>query len=282
MRSGISIPPIDFSKLKFTPIFAVLFLSGILAYHQAIFFPFVHDDIVFIRQNPHIAALAQVSDFFKPGERIVSIANSYWRPALEAVYRGEYQLFGFNPHGYHFLNILLHILNSSLVFYCLHIIFKKSGMTRSGIAFAVALVFLLHPVQSETVACVSGISNLLYVFFCLLSFWLYLRSATGLALIVYALALLTKEQAIIFPFLVLLYEYCFGTDRDKNAVDRFSRLGRFFLVAILYFIVRKIIFGAALVPLLQYQQELFLRLLAIPRTLLMYFQILLWPQGLHY
>jgi hypothetical protein len=93
---------------------------------------------------------------------------------------------------------------------------------------------------------------------------------------------LTKEQAVILPFLIVLYEYGFCPREGQKTVNRFSRISGFFLVLILYFLLRKMLIGAPLVPFWRYQQELFLRLLAIPRTILMYGGILLWPQGLHY
>src|SRR5204862_8173167 len=99
-----------------------------------------------------------------------TVTNPYWRPGLEIFYGIQYHLFGLNPQGYHFTNILLHVINSSLIFYCLKTILRRPGM-----ALTVALLFLLHPVQSEAVACVSGISNLLYGLVCLLSCLFYFR-----------------------------------------------------------------------------------------------------------
>ena len=217
--------PINFSELKFFQIFALFFGLGILAYRNALFYPFVHDDIVFIQQNPHIAALTHWGEVFHSQSSSLAIANPYWRPVLEAVYRLQYQVFGLHPSGYHFVNICIHVLNANLVYYCL-----KNILGRFATPFIVAVVFLLHPVQSEAVACISGISNLLYAFFGLLSFWLYLRSSTILSLIIYALALLTKEQAIVFPFLILFYEYCFQQGLETRAVTRFLKFGGFFLV----------------------------------------------------
>ena len=85
----------------------------------------------------------------------------------------------------------------------------SSCRARRGSAFAVAVLFLLHPVQSEAVACISGISNLLFAFLVLASLCFYLRNSIishVLSLLAFALALLAKEQAVVLPILIVLLE----------------------------------------------------------------------------
>lgn len=266
-------------EIKFLSVFLCFLVLGFLAYVPVLSYPFVHDEVVFIQQNPHQAALTDWRQMLHWERPAYAVTNAYWRPALEFLYHIQYRLFGLNPSGYHLTNILLHIINSSLIFYCLNMIFRRPGM-----ALAVAMIFLLHPVQSEAVACISGISNLLFVLFGLLSFLFYRRSL-GLSLGFYALALMSKEQAVVFPLLILLYELCMKDDRrepGKGKCFLLSGLAGFIGISGLYLLLRKIFLGSALVSLWSYPQELVLRLLAIPRALLMYAQILLWPEGLHY
>jgi tetratricopeptide (TPR) repeat protein len=274
VKSSHSNPLVDFDQFKFFQIFALLFLLGFLAYSNAILYPFVHDDIVFIQQNPNIASLSNFNTVAGQSSAL-SITNSYWRPLLEIFYRLEYRFLGLNPHGYHFLNILLHVINSSLVFASLNTVFK-----RTGLALSVAIVFLLHPVQSEAVACISGISNLLFAFWGLLSFLFYCRGKRSVSLLFYALALLTKEQAVVFPFLIFFYEKCLVP--PGKAGNRAQAWGGFLAITILYFFVRKLAVGTSMAPFWQHPQELWLRLLSIPRTVLMYCHILIWPNDLHY
>ncbi|MBF0569781.1 MAG: hypothetical protein HQL18_03300, partial [Candidatus Omnitrophica bacterium] len=204
-------------------VFLLLVLAGLAVYANAIFHPFVHDDVVFIAQNPNIARWDNLFEaFFRTGVPFQSLqlTTPYYRPVLEVFYRAGFSLFGMNPAGFHCLNILLHILNAFLLYLvCLGLRLKRSW------AFAVALVFLVHPVQSEAVACVSGISNLAVTVFCLGAFLSYLQArrfdgarAAGWsagALILFVLALLPKEQAIIFPALVLTYEFFMPTGMSR-------------------------------------------------------------------
>ena len=78
----------------------------------------------------------------------------------------DYWLYGLNPAGYHFSNTLLHFINSLLVY---QLVLRT---TKSGVgAFWASLIFLVHPVQVESVAWISERKNLLSFFF--FSFFLF-------------------------------------------------------------------------------------------------------------
>lgn len=269
----------QFTSFKILLVFASL---GLLAYGQTITYPFVHDDVVFIQQNNHLAEFDLGEIFLKRSTPASSVINTYYRPALEVLTRAQYRLFDRNPAGYHLFNILLHITNSFLV-YLLADVFLKGN---KGLAFAAGLLFLLHPVQTEAVACVAGVSNLLFTFLCLVSFYLYLEARRrnrwayyGLSLCAFFLSLLAKEQAVILPLLILLYEFCFVPDNDREKGLR--RVGVYAGVVMGYFILRKVLIGGAL-PAVTFNQELGLRILSIPKTLLIYMRILIFPNDLHY
>lgn len=270
-------------------IFFLLLLAGLLAYGQTLRYPFVHDDIVFIAQNPQITDFS-LWEIFLPQDSTrpspSAVVNIYYRPILDVFYRLQYLLFHLNPSGYHLVNILLHILNSWMVYRIVH----KLTAGRCGFSLGVALLFLLHPVQTEAVACIAGISNLLFAFFGLLSIDLYLASqrkggglSAALSLIAFGLALLTKEQAVIVPFLILLISAAFLPGGGTGGTSpRFLRLAGYCAVLGGYFLLRKGLFGAGAALPVAFDQELFLRILAIPHTLLMYAGVVLFPSDLHY
>ncbi len=261
-----------------------------MAYGNAIRHPFVHDDVIFIVYNPHIAELRNLwSIFIEPFWLApkISLIHLYHRPLLEVVYRLEYAVFGFAAHGYHFINILLHIANAFLLFNVLSRIFRKGNLP-----ILVSIFFLIHPIQTEAVACISGISNLLSAFFILVSFYIYVslppekinasyRFKCFLSLVFFILALLTKEQVIIFPFVLLCYEWC-REDSPKEKARRYSAAAAFFVIGIAYIVLRKIILGQSLPDFWASPLELWLRILAIPQTLLRYVQLLFFPVDLHY
>ncbi|OGX40550.1 MAG: hypothetical protein A3G91_00450 [Omnitrophica WOR_2 bacterium RIFCSPLOWO2_12_FULL_50_9] len=265
-----------------------LFFLGLLAYGQTLSYPFVHDDVVFIQENPHIADLNLKRIFLGTGAagQPAPVINVYYRPLVDLAYKLQYRLFHLNPAGYHFFNILFHVANSFLVYI---ILVGSLGADKKGVAFGTALFFLLHPVQTEAVACIAGMSNLLFAFFGLLSLSLYLRwrcrkerPAYVLSLSAFFLSLWAKEQAVIFPFLILLIEAFLATG-DKDYVSRrILRLSGFFAVLIGYFILRHAFLGQGGIPLIPFNGELLLRILSIPRTLLMYLGIIFVPRHLHY
>ncbi len=265
-----------------------LAVLGFLVYGNAIFHPFVHDDVVFVLHNPNIARWDNIGEaFLMPGVPFQSlrITTPYYRPVLEILYRAQHAVFGMNPAGFHFFNIILHILASWLVFLAV----RFWGFRRPWAAW-VAVFFLVHPVQSEAVACVSGISNLAVAVLLLWSFVLYAKSkmARGrggkfdLALsgLIFIGALLTKEQAVLLPFVLAAYEI--ASRRKGTAFPAAGRLLVFFVLTAAYFFWRGHLFPGHVSSAFENRPELFLRLMAIPRIIMMYLGLIVFPWGLHY
>lgn len=277
-------------NLKFSKIVALLCLLGFLAYVNAIFHPFVHDDIIFIRDNPYIKDWTNPSAFFthpSVPDKGLSLV-SYYRPLLEIFYRLQYFLFGANPYGYHLFNILIHILNGILAYLAVFLLIDKKSL-----ALGTAALFLVHPVQTEAVACIVGISNLIFSLFCFSSLILYVlarkkyrgKQAVGayiLSLAMYILGLLSKEQAVVLFFLFVLYEFCFSSEGKEVKRSRYLRLSGILAVTLGYFFLRKLILGGTVVDFNAASLELGLRVFSIPSTVFQYLKILVFPVGLHY
>ena len=97
---------------------------------------------------------------------------------------------------------LLHFLNSLLVF----LLVIKITRSSKG-AFWASLIFLVHPVQVESVAWISERKNLLSFLFFVLSFLTYLRGGTRvLSLLLFSFACLAKSTVVILPLLLILYD----------------------------------------------------------------------------
>ena len=252
-----------------------------MAFFNCLLYPFVHDDFVLILGNPNIQRFDNLGRvFFQTVQHgTFQIANSYYRPILEILYRVEYFLFGPHPAGYHLLNILFHIGNGILLFLFLRKIFRKEFLS-----FVVAMLFVIHPVQSEAVASIAGISNTLMLFFGLLSLILYLKGREGkgyfyvLSAVLYFLALFVKEQIVVLPVLILGVELFFPQERGRRS----SRCLYYAVPAALYLSWRRLATGGVLTNIFQYPHELWLRLIHIPTSLIIYLKILVFPWGLHY
>jgi len=98
------------------------------------------------------------------------LLSNYWRPILLTAFSLEWHLWKDWAPGYHFVNTSFHITDAILLFFILLYIFKNRWL-----AFFTALVFLVHPLQTEAVTYVSGLGDSLSVFFMFLGILFYLK-----------------------------------------------------------------------------------------------------------
>ncbi|HTG82122.1 MAG TPA: tetratricopeptide repeat protein [Geobacteraceae bacterium] len=149
-----------------------------------------------------------------------------YAPLQIVSYMADYTLWGLRPSGFILTNIVLHALNG-LLYYLL--VLRLGG--RRIWAFFASFIFLLHPVQVESVAWISQRKNLLALLFFLISFLLYTayrQAGTGEvttsnsqletqnpkllyvgSIAAFLCALLAKSAAVVLPPLLLLYDHCF-------------------------------------------------------------------------
>lgn len=263
--------------------FVFFLVLGLLTYANAIHHPFVHDDVVFILNNPHIKDLSLAS-VFQPKSidgPAAGLINVYYRPLVELYYRLVAVLFGLHAWVYHLINILVHGVNAFLVFTLL----KRCGAVRPNEALFIAVLFLVHPVQTEAVACISGISNLLLLSVMLGSFLLYLkgrvsgeRGSYAGCLSLLLMGCLVKEQMIILPLLIGLYEIFVIPSGER----KWGKMTGLFATLAAYFLVRRIMLGFSFTGIIDPYGEYVYRFASIPRSLLTYIGIIVWPAQLHY
>lgn len=256
---------------------------------NAIYHPFVHDDVVFIESNPYLDDLNLKNIFSRSSffTEKLELVNTYYRPVLDVFNGIINKLFGRNPHAFHFINIILHILNACLLF----VIVRLCTSLQNQWSFLVSLIFLVHPVQTEAVACVSGISNLLSTFLMLNVFLLFLLAEKdsskrllyyGMSLLLFVIALLTKEQAVVLPVIMLGYVWIKTNEKNQFLKRAFGKLSAYFILLAGYFLLRRILFGSMITKMFDNLPEFLLRMQAFPRTLLLYLKLSFFPHDLHY
>ena len=132
-----------------------------------------------------------------------------WHPLTWISHALDSQLFGLNPTGHHYINLLLHAANVMLLFLLLQWL---TGYT--GRSFVVAALFAVHPMNVESVAWIAERKNVLCMFFFLLTLLAYVRYVRKPrvawyigVLVGFALALMSKPMAITLPFVLLLLDY---------------------------------------------------------------------------
>jgi tetratricopeptide (TPR) repeat protein len=140
---------------------------------------------------------------------------SNWHPLTWLSLMLDAQLFGTGPAGPHLTNVILHAANSVLLFLLLR---RLTGAFWPSAL--VAAIFAIHPLRAESVAWVSERKDVLSGFFFMLTLLMYVRYvewfrvknskfkvAYGLALLFFALGLMSKPMLVTLPFLLLLLDY---------------------------------------------------------------------------
>ncbi|MDY6945810.1 MAG: tetratricopeptide repeat protein [Pseudomonadota bacterium] len=146
-----------------------------------------------------------------------------------------------NPTGFRSINLLIHALSATLAWSVLRTRGIRAGlaeMDASRAALLAALIFALHPVQTEAVTYISGRSSSLAACFCLLSLYCWIRaeqtensrssiSWLTACCICFGLAVATKETALILPLALLLYS------ADRPLHDTLKRVTPLLLLMVL-------------------------------------------------
>lgn len=176
---------------------------------------------------PSLASSFQFDDFnVIVNEPRVHSLSAWWasmpgiRPLLKLSYALNYSISA-SASGFRVVNALIHAINASLAFQVLRMLGMRAGLTESAAARAAllaALIFALHPVQTEAVTYISGRSSSLAACFCLVSILFWARGSIAVSCLAFVAAVATKETAIVLPLALWLYS------ADRPVRETFSRL----------------------------------------------------------
>jgi len=186
---------------------------------------FILDDNELILDNPQVRGNKPIREIFlSPFWEPAPKRMNYYRPIVILTYRFDYWLWKTRASGYHLSNFFIHSLVSVLSF----ILFKRLCRDE-WVSLLSALLFAIHPAHTQSVCWISGRTDLLAALFGLSSFYFYIQfkySANKfrwgwlcLCLFFLALGFLSKESALIFPVLFILWDLT----RDKKGGDLFKR-----------------------------------------------------------
>jgi tetratricopeptide (TPR) repeat protein len=230
----------------------LLLLLAVAPYVNSLRNGFVYDDLSQILSNPYVHSFRYLKEIF--GSTVWSFQGAegmlpYYRPVMTLGYALCWKLFGPIALGYHLMSILLQAGVVLMVF------FAGRRLLRDDLsAFLAAALFALHPIHTESVAWVAGVTDLELTLFYLLAFSFFLRlgdesrrprwlTQTFMAL-TFALALLSKEHAVTLPVLAVFYEHCVRADRGETRwTTKLSRYGPLWLLLVAYLAFRASILG---------------------------------------
>jgi protein O-mannosyl-transferase len=236
-----------------TTLVSFLILFSVLPYCNSLLNGFVYDDTTQILDNPYILSFRYLPRIFTTAAwSYVGSGGytNYYRPVMTFGYLLCFQIFGAAPYGFHLANVFLH----ALVVCMLYVLTRRMFGSRA-VAFLAAALFALHPMHTESVDWVAAVTDIDVTLFFLLTFWFFLRvpkpegkrsewAILGMAAS-FLLALCSKEQALMLPFLATVYEHFYRDDRGKTKWR--EKVSRYYLLGILtftYFLFREHMFGA--------------------------------------
>ena len=201
-------------------------LISIIIYSNTLHSPFVFDDITNITENSRI----RMTDITLPSLKNAARGRASHRPIPNISFAVNYYMGRYNVQGYHRVNIAVHIINGILVYLLACAIFTQlKGGSRESLlpihymSLFASLIFVAHPINTQSVTYIVQRMNSMAVMFYLLSFFLYIRARlSGVrwrrwalfsgVILSGILALGSKEIAATLPVIIILYEWYFFQD----------------------------------------------------------------------
>lgn len=247
-------------------------LIGAIVYFPIFKNGFVWDDFPFIIQN------SQVHQINIPTLLGPNMFNSgpFYRPIPAVYFAAVYSLFKENAFYYHLLQLILHLIGTYLLFLFLRRFFKN------GLAVFLAIIFLVHPINVESVAYIGSTQSQLYfipgIIALLLSSKHHLSRRRILLITLFLfIAAITKETGFLFIPLCLALRFIYKLNGLKQLILSST------LIVILYFFIRLLIGGVGYkmsetIPIagLSFPE----RILNIPAVITYYLQTFIFPLNL--
>ena len=242
----------------------IIIFIALFSYGNSLLNTFVCDDNYMILKNDFITSFGNFPSLFDKSylstadniifdsyhKKIYGSGEITYRPVTTLSYMFDYFFWKLNPFGYHLTNILLHVFNVVL-FYLFVLLLLKNDI----LALFSSLLFAAHPINTAAVNHISNREELLVVFFLLSAFILFIRhkkyqgfKKTALyagSCLSFLLAIFSKEMAITFPLMIMLYDFYFEFNADiKRVITNLkSRYIGYLAVMIFYLVIYFFVFS---------------------------------------
>ena len=218
----------------------ILFLVSFALYSPSLKNDFVWDDVEMITKGNVSYDASYITDVVITD--VYKNKNaSYYRPAIYASYVADQGVWGVSSFGFHLTNLLLNSLSVVLFYFMALLVlggFRVSG--KEACAFLSSVLFALHPMHVESVSWVAGRSDVLCALFLFLAFIFHMLSSRnlwllGIAALGFSLSLMSKEVAVVFPLLAVVFDLLSRRFLDRRNIIRY---GVYLLILLLYFYLR--------------------------------------------
>lgn len=217
------------NNIKTAPYLIVLI--SILIFLPSLEYGFINlDDTFYVTNNEFIRSLSFQNIIKWFSREYVNL----WIPLTIASFSIDYAVWGKMPFGYHFMNLMIHLMNIILIY----MFFKRYKYKTLSIFFAVC-IFAFHPVQVESVVWISERKNLLAFFFFILSMhvwksWLKNRrlSHIFIMILLFVSSLISKPLFVLAPILFAID--VFYLEKRDNSNQKNYRISRYAVISCMF------------------------------------------------
>lgn len=211
----------------------MIVIAGLAVYANSFNGPFLFDDQEGIVENASIRRLAAIGEVLSP-PRNTTVAG---RPMANLSFALNYAVGGVETRGYHVVNLIIHICAGLILFGIIRRTLlrprwrEQYGRAATGLATAAAMLWVVHPLQTESVTYIIQRVESLMALFYLLTLYAVIRYAERpgvrwpvIAVVSCALGMATKEVMVTAPIVALLYDRAFLAGTFREALQKRWRL----------------------------------------------------------
>ncbi len=264
-------------KNQFFLVFILSLIGSFIIFGNTIKGDFVFDDVVVVKNRGDLKDYSYFLNLFiSPYHQNVPKTGLY-RPLTMASYSLNHNIIGSEPAGFHIVNIIIHALNSFLVFWLVNYFLKNKN-----IAYFSFFLFLAHPIHTEAVSSVVGRAELLAFFWSLITIYYFTKGFKFLSSIAFFFGLLSKETTLILLPLLFYIDLYF----NKNDIFKAIRRQMIFVVPfgsysiLRYIALGKYFAGDISTTIVENQLKFasfYERIFTALKVLYMYVERLIWP-----
>lgn len=207
----------------------LIVVATLLAYAGTMRVPLLLDDFYTVTENPSIRRLAALDQIVAPSAQTPTAG----RPLANLSFAVSYALSGVTPWGYHLINGVIHALAGLALFGLVRRTLAtphlagRFGAHADHLAGVIALLWVLHPVLTQSVTYISQRTESLMGLFYLLTLYCFVRASTGrpavwgaFTVLACLLGTMCKEVIVTAPVVVLLYDRVFLAATFASALRR--------------------------------------------------------------
>jgi len=278
-------------KLKPVHCYIIIALFSFAVFINTLGNDFVFDDESVVQNYPAIRDLSNIPRYFTAEEGFHKVIGNYYRPVVYTTYTIDYALWGLNPTGFHLTNNLINLIASLFLLAILLRLFAKYKFGTLASLISV-MIFTAHPVHTEAVSWVSGRTDSLVTLFFFAAFYFYItyseleeRKYLYLTYLFYVLSLLSKEMAVTFPVIIILFDFLWKKKSFKELWESRNMYFVFIGLTVVYLLIRYFLLKDTITRESYnyfYGKNFITAAATMLKTIPVYLKLLVFPVGLLY